>query len=121
MTFGLLAIPASLVCCLTDGDKGSDSSWLLRESGPSILLEKRDGTAYSIDVTTACEDDIDTMEGKVCTCGYRCRVSFEEEKCLGARRVGAVEELLGALCRRLGSFSALVFYENTKRGLLVQL
>ncbi|CAM9689533.1 unnamed protein product, partial [Laminaria digitata] len=62
VTFGLVAIPASLVCCLADGDKGSDSSWPLRESGPGILLEERDGTAYSIDATTACKDDIDIME-----------------------------------------------------------
>lgn len=68
LAFGLLAIPASLACCLAnDGGEDRDSGWpLLHESGDSILREESDGTVISIDATTTGDDDIDMMEGKTC-------------------------------------------------------
>ena len=68
LAFGLLAIPSSLACCLTDdGGESRDSGWpLLHESGHSILREESDGTVISIDVTTTGDDDIDMMEGIAC-------------------------------------------------------
>ena len=69
MAFGVLAIPASLACCLAEGDssdRGTGSGWRLGGSGPGILLEESGRRTLSTDVTTmASEDDMEALEGKL--------------------------------------------------------
>ena len=68
VTFGLLAMPASLACYVADGGDESDSSssgWPLRGGGKGMLLQdKSDKTTYMTDSTASFESDADSMEGK---------------------------------------------------------
>ena len=66
VTFGLIAIPASLTCFgVDDGSSNDTGGWPVHESGQSIILEESDGTMCSPDSVSTSGSYADLMEGKV--------------------------------------------------------
>ena len=90
VSFGVLAIPASLACCLAEGnnsDSGADRAWSSEGTGPGILLVALDRRTRSTDVTsTASGEKMKILGGKLRQRRATVRVQVQRRPTVGVAR-----------------------------------